>query len=120
MWTGYVNTNIQCGDPSALRIAANNYLMIYVCHPYSTGINVEAIEQESIFVYPNPARDKINIKAAGNLRGSVYKIYDSTGRSVLTGKISADNFVIDIENLSDGNYLFRVGDLKETFNLIKH
>ena len=121
MWNGYVNTNIQGGDPSALRIAANNYLMIYVGPPYSTGINVEAIEQESIFVYPNPARDKINIKAAGNLRGSVYTIYDSTGRSVLTGKISTENYVIDIENLSDGNYFIKSGQYSsESFTVIRN
>ena len=85
----------------------------------NTGIN--QVSQSNLFsVYPNPANSQINVKADAKLLGSVYTIYDNTGKLVLTGKINSDNTVIELGNLSGGIYLFSVGEnLKQTFKVIK-
>ena len=85
----------------------------------TVGINENS--SSNIFsVYPNPANNQINVKTDAKLLGSVYIVYDNTGKLVLTGKINSENTVIEFGNLSDGIYLFSVGEnLKQTFKLIK-
>jgi hypothetical protein len=71
-------------------------------------------------VFPNPVQSVINVKAASKLIGSVYSIYDNSGRIVLTGKLNAENTIIELGNLSGGIYMFSVGEnMKQTFKLIK-
>jgi hypothetical protein len=71
-------------------------------------------------VFPNPAQTIINVKADIKLLGSAYVIYDNTGKLVLTGKITSENTVIELDNLSDGIYFFIVGEnFKQTFKVIK-
>jgi len=120
VWNGYVNTNIQGGDPSVLKVSATNYLIVFVGNPYSTGFNNEVSKKESITIYPNPASNHINVKAATKLLNSVYTVYDNTGKAVLAGKINSENTIIELGNLSGGIYLFSVGDnLKQTFKIVK-
>ena len=120
LWNGYVNTNIQGGDPSALKLSASNYLLIFVGNPYSTGINDVEFKNESIVIYPNPVNGQINVKAVASLFGSDYTVYDNTGKLVLTGQIISENTTIELGNLSGGFYLFYVGkNLKQTFKVIK-
>ena len=73
-----------------------------------------------ISVFPNPAENKINVKADATLVGSVYTVYDNTGKVVLSGKINSENTVIELGNLSGGIYMFSVGEnMKQTFKVIK-
>ena len=73
-----------------------------------------------ISVFPNPAENKINVKADATLVGSVYTVYDNTGKVVLSGKINAENTSVELGNLSGGIYLFSVGDnLKQSLKIIK-
>ena len=99
-----------CTDTSAVAVltVVNN-----------VGIN-EFTHDNLFSVYPNPAHSQINVKADAKLLGSVYTIYDNTGKSVLTGKINSDNTFIELGNLSGGIYLFSVGEnMKQTFKVIK-
>jgi len=83
------------------------------------GIN-ESSSSNMFSVFPNPAQSIINVRADIKLLGSAYVIYDNTGKLVLTGKITSKNTVIELDNLSDGIYLFSVGEnLKQTFKVIK-
>ena len=70
--------------------------------------------------YPNPTINQINIKVGNELLGSVYTIYDNTGKSVLNGKIIIENTLVELGDLSKGQYFLRVGDnSKQTFKVIK-
>jgi hypothetical protein len=52
--------------------------------------------------------------------GSVFTIYDNTGRLLMSGKINSEKTTVNLSNFSDGVYLFRVGEnLKQTFKIIK-
>jgi hypothetical protein len=71
-------------------------------------------------VYPNPANSQINVKADAKLLGSIYTVYDNTGKVVLSGKINSENTVIELGKLSGGIYLFSAGEnLQQTFKVIK-
>jgi hypothetical protein len=99
-----------CTDTSNVAILSVN-----------NNVGINEFTQNNLFsVYPNPAKSQINVKADAKLLGSIYTIYDNTGKLVLTGKINSENTVIDLGNLSGGIYLFSVGEnLKQTFKVIK-
>jgi hypothetical protein len=85
----------------------------------STGISDFDVKY-AISIFPNPTTNKINVKTDFTLLGSVYAIYDNTGKSVLYGKINSENTVIDLENFTKGIYLICVGsNLNQTYTIIK-
>ena len=88
----------------------------------SSTLGISEVSQSNLFsVYPNPANSHINVKADAKLLGSVYTIYDNTGKVILSGKINSENTVIELGNLSEGIYLFNIGvNTKNTFKIIKH
>jgi hypothetical protein len=87
----------------------------------SSTVGINEVSQNNLFsVYPNPAHGQINVKADAKLLGSIYTVYDNTGKVVLSGKIIAENTVIELGKLSGGIYLFSVGEnMKQTFKVIK-
>jgi len=83
------------------------------------GIN-ETVNEKSFTVYPNPSQSIVNVKADTKLIGSLYAIYDNSGKVVLTGTINTENTSVELGNLSSGIYLFSVGEnVKQTLNVIK-
>jgi hypothetical protein len=85
----------------------------------SLGIN-ENLNDKSFTIYPNPSQSIVNVQADAKLIGSVYAIYDNTGKVVLTGTINTENTSVELGNLSTGIYLFSVGEnVKQTFKVIK-
>jgi hypothetical protein len=88
----------------------------------STPLAVQNISSDDLVIsaYPNPTSDLINLKANTKLLGSIFNIYDNTGRVMMSGKIASENTTVNLNNFSDGVYLFRVGEhLKQTFKIIK-
>ena len=70
-------------------------------------------------VSPNPVSDLIHVKVNSTLIGSTYTITDPLGKTVMTGKLNTENSTIGLGNLSDGIYMFSVGDnTKQTFKVI--
>ena len=82
------------------------------------GIDEEIDEEISIF--PNPTTSKISVKSNLELIGSKFIIYNQLGKEVKSGIITSKETEIDLSNLTEGMYLFKVGvDMKETFKIIK-
>ncbi|MFM7217548.1 MAG: T9SS type A sorting domain-containing protein [Bacteroidota bacterium] len=111
-WMGYVNTNVVGGDPSVLKIAGNDYLMIYVGQPYSTSTVDEIPDNSIIQVYPNPVKNMVQIKCPAGSIGTNYFLFDETGKMVLTGKIESECLVVSVGHLKSGIYLFSAGENK--------
>lgn len=87
-----------------------------------TPLAVQNISSDVLVIsaYPNPTSTLINFKADTKLLGSVFTIYDNTGRLLMSGKINSEKTTVNLSNFSDGVYLFRVGEnLKQTFKIIK-
>lgn len=88
----------------------------------SSPLAVQNISSDDLVIsaYPNPTSTLINLKADTKLLGSVFTIYDNTGRLMMSGTINSENTTVNLSNFSDGVYLFRVGEnLKQTFKIIK-
>ncbi len=120
MWTGFVNTNIQGGDPCVLKISDNDYIMIYVGRPYPT--NTEFISENSICVspiFPNPASQFIEIDTNDQCIGSIFHIRDLNGNVITTGKINSAKTLTDISSLSAGTYLIYIGNLNKFYRFLK-
>jgi photosystem II stability/assembly factor-like uncharacterized protein len=66
----------------------------------STG-GVEFSKEETFSIYPNPAKDVLNINAAKSLSAELYNIL---GEKISTYNLSPDNNAINISGLSNGIY----------------
>ena len=92
---------------------------------YSTNCNcaasiVEPENNSEISISPNPTTSKISVKASLELIGSQFIVYDQLGKEVKSGIITSEETEIDLSNLSQGIYLFKVGaEMQETFKIIK-
>lgn len=67
-----------------------------------------------INIYPNPAKDVINI---ANCINANYELFDMLGAKVSSGKITNDNFELNVDNLKMGNYLLVIKNNKDLKNL---
>lgn len=110
---------------SQADILANNFNFFYfttaklgelslVYRPQVTGITSQ--QQVSTFViYPNPADGKLNVTLDNMDAQSTYIIYNTLGAIVLEGALPALNNSINIQNLSAGMYLIKVGNMIKRF-----
>ena len=72
-----------------------------------------------VSIYPNPARDFLNISAGEKIDSAT--IYDLTGRIVKRSNPNKETFNFNISDLSNGVYLVKLnaGDKESTVKLIK-
>lgn len=72
-------------------------------------------------VYPNPARDHINIESALMLDASQFSIFDLSGKLVLSGSLLGSTTTISVESLRAGIYHVRLGDCNNAaVKFVKH
>ena len=68
-------------------------------------VAINETNSESFQVYPNPANDKIHITLNNtSSRGAYYLIMNLTADVVSTGRVSAQSFTVDCQNLTSGLY----------------
>jgi hypothetical protein len=118
-------------NQSFTAIANGNYAVVITnangCSDTSAcvGITIVGISESdfknAISISPNPANDLINLKANSSMLGSTYRIIETTGRVILTGKIASENSEIDISNLSKGTYFLEIliNGKRQTLKIIK-
>ena len=91
------------------------------CAVASVVFNIAGIENKDISVYPNPASDKIMVKAGKNISDMV--LYNVKGEAVLVKRGSSLNgqSVIEINGLNDGIYFLKIvtSDGTSTKKIIK-
>jgi hypothetical protein len=109
------------GTYTVTLIASNCIFSDTVTKTIQIGTNsMEENTNANFEFYPNPATHQITINVEKQLLGSVYIIYDNTGKAILTGKILSEQSVIDLVDLSKGIYLLSIGEnLDRTFKVIK-
>jgi len=85
-----------------------------------TGLNA-ATSRNSIKIYPNPATSQTSLETDASMIGSTFSICDQVGRVVKSGTLTGENTIIDIDNLTKGIYLVRVGNnVNQAFKLAKN
>jgi hypothetical protein len=109
------------GTYTVTLIASNCIFSDTITNTIQIGTNsMEENTNANFEFYPNPATHQITINVEKQLLGSVYIIYDNTGKAILTGKILSEQSVIDLVDLSKGIYLLSIGEnLDRTFKVIK-
>ena len=85
-----------------------NYVIKFMPNGYSSITNVETKEQETIKVYPNPARDYINVDIeCTNFKQSDIELFDMQGKLVKKAKLkSKKGNRINVSNLNAGTYTY--------------
>jgi hypothetical protein len=68
------------------------------------GSSIEPLLRKTVFVYPNPAHDKVEISGIDN---GALEIIDNRGQIVKTLKMLNTKTTVDISNLSGGVYLIK-------------
>ena len=67
------------------------------------------VRNTSIIISPNPASSILNIRSIRNVSKPLhYKIYDATGKLLLTGNSNNDNFSINVQRLNAGMYILKL------------
>ncbi|MBK9176795.1 MAG: hypothetical protein IPM46_10780 [Flavobacteriales bacterium] len=105
-WNGYVNTNLQGGDPSALKVAPANYLIVYVGQPYILGY-ADTQSDEGLIVHPVPTADRVRIDWPGHVITSC--IVHAVNGTLVREAVVVDGG-IDLKGLPSGAYLLGVRD----------
>lgn len=75
---------------------------------YNLGLT-DFTKESAFTLYPNPADDMFTIKSNIDSNDMPYILSDENGRTVMSGKLKADETIVDINNLSSGVYFFRTG-----------
>jgi hypothetical protein len=79
------------------------------------------ISTKTISFYPNPANNFITIENEDYNLNPTYIVINSTGQLVLIGKLASKTSSIDINKLTSGIYLLKIGETEHTtFKLIKN
>ena len=77
---------------------------------FGSALSINDVSKSNLFsVFPNPAQNQININLDPNLVGSVFMIYDISGKVVKKGKLNSENTTIELNDLSSGIYNFNLG-----------
>ncbi len=75
---------------------------------FDNTLSATNFETNSFSLYPNPAKNVLNIRSAGSVEK--VEIYDIMGKQVLTAKGFVNDSEINISNLNSGVYLVKILD----------
>ena len=84
-------------------------------------VNVTSIVENNIgaAVYPNPAREYLNIEAEGMMNVTLYNM---VGQKVFEQNVDADEFVLDMTSMENGVYMLKVvsrkGEMTQRISVI--
>ena len=103
--TGYTISGTDSGNYSVTQptLSADITAVTLAVDDFNIGI---------VNIYPNPTSEALYIQITSDLLNQSYKIYDLLGKTVLEGILSNDKTVINVNDLSKGIYLLRIGENK--------
>lgn len=123
---GNMNINYTVGEAVIATIENDSTTLTQGFHQPSyvlTAIN-ETFLPGAVMVFPNPATSILYVQFEDiELENITISLYDITGRSIISSKVSTDIWQIDLSGLANGYYLLTVTDLKNhqsnSFKIIK-
>lgn len=101
-WTVATPTNIMGGDPSVLRISAQQYLMVLVGPPAANGIIVP--EDNPMLLFPNPAGSYLTVEFRDGEAPAAYTLFNAWGIKIREGILGFSSSVLDVSDLPSGVY----------------
>lgn len=77
-------------------------------------MNVEQVQNPELVVYPNPAKELVNVQLKGNLTAPYQvNLVDIQGRSVYETQLSEDHLQIPVHQLNKGLYMLVLRDAQQ-------
>ncbi|MFT5820197.1 MAG: hypothetical protein ACI8ZM_001436 [Crocinitomix sp.] len=78
-------------------------------------INGSGIEENEtvLNIYPNPSSGLVNISVSPAFVNATYTLHSTTGQTVLSGLIIAEQLRIDLTNLENGHYILSIQNKDE-------
>ncbi len=67
-------------------------------------------DELDVNVFPNPASNQVNIKAASDMSGYYFEMVDMSGRIVISENLSGTSAAVNVSELTKGNYIYRISD----------
>ena len=86
---------------------------------FATTNSSEILAKTSFKIYPNPVNDILYVEAINFNKEDQLKIYDVSGRLVLTKTLNEVNTNVDISDLSSGVYFIKIADGSSSKNNLK-
>lgn len=85
--------------------------VVYQFNRFSTNVSsVNNSKGDNIVVYPNPARDEINVLFDRSMDVRNITVYNLIGKAVTVYKVSGNSAKLDIQNIPSGIYFLRMLD----------
>ena len=86
---------------------------------HTTNVGIENWLDNSVTLYPNPAKEYIDIRVDGDLNVTMMEVYDVYGKLLNTVNVTENPTRINVSGLADGMYFVRVtteaGSVTKTF-----
>jgi hypothetical protein len=80
--------------------------------------DVKEVNSDHVFLYPNPAREKVTILLPEKQTGFI-TLYDSCGKLVYQNRFDGGSISLDVHFLPDGLYLISVFSEKESYHMAR-
>jgi hypothetical protein len=87
----------------------NSYGCTLTSDIITVNVGVEEIAlEDQLNIYPNPVTDVLNVQWNNTTESATLSIRDLSGRLVLSERVANGNAVLDLSNLSSGNYILEL------------
>ena len=87
----------------------NSYGCVITSDMITVNVGVEEIAlEDQLNIYPNPVTDVLNVQWNNTTETATLSIHDLSGRLVLSERVANGNAVLDLSNLSSGNYILEL------------
>lgn len=87
----------------------NSYGCVLTSDMITVNVGVEEIAlDDQLNIYPNPVTDVLNVQWNNTTESANLSIRDLSGRLVLSERVANGNAVLDLSNLSSGNYILEL------------
>jgi hypothetical protein len=87
----------------------NSYGCVVTSDMIVVNVGVEEIAlEDQLNIYPNPVTDVLNVQWKNTNESATLSIRDLSGRLVLSERVANGNAVLDLSNLSSGNYILEL------------
>ncbi len=76
---------------------------------YSTILVVQMKDPDRLIIYPNPAKEQLNVEFPENYRGGIVRLINASGGSVFSARVNTLNKqIIDVSLFASGTYIVEI------------
>ncbi|MBS4013423.1 MAG: choice-of-anchor J domain-containing protein [Bacteroidetes bacterium] len=94
------------GDPNRTIVVTEDMTQEDVWGYCEDCVSVPVVNVNEFVVYPNPARDIINVVSGSQINN--VRVFDLSGRLVFSQSYNANQVVLDINNFKNGLYIMQI------------